>query len=98
MLELVKQMELDDGKAEDEQPRAQPAALGAQSPPDDTAREAAAAALRKWRQWTEGPYTTLMGNNLHAKQLAEWRVRLEEDLVEQEVPSNTHHRVLIGVF
>ena len=85
MLEPRKSMEVDsNGKADGEQRKAKPA------PPrpadaqhtDNVDRKQTASALRKWRQWTEGPYATLVGKGLHLDQITEWTFQLEEDMVE----------------
>ena len=82
-------MELDNnGKADSELQQAHPTGPSSRAAQltDDAQREQAVIALRKWRQWTEGPYATLVGKGLHKEEIAEWAVQLEEDMVEQEVP------------
>ena len=82
-------MELDNnGKADSELQQAHPSGPNSRAAQitDDAQREQAVIALRKWRQWTEGPYATLVGKGLHKEEIAEWAVQLEEDMVEQEVP------------
>ena len=81
-------MEIDNGKADSEREKAHPqeAIHGAQPQQDDAAREAAVKALRQWRQWKEGPYTSLVEKGIPIEQIMEWTIQLEEDLVEQEVP------------
>ena len=88
-LSQVARLELDNnGKADSELQQAHPSGPNSRAAQitDDAQREQAVIALRKWRQWTEGPYATLVGKGLHKEEIAEWAVQLEEDMVEQEVP------------
>ena len=97
MPEPIGNMEVNsNGKANGEPRKAKPVPPGPADAQhtDDLDRKQTAIALRKWRQWAEGPYATLVGKGLHLNLITEWTVQFEEDMVKHEVPDGGRGSIL----